>query len=179
MPEIGHSEQMRQDRLVFYAEDIDKINAVLDEFLADSQARAALLVDREGHLVTKKGLTGSFDPDSLAALVAGSFAATRELAKLLGETEFSVIFHQGKNEHIHIGLASDRSLLVVIFDDRTTLGMVRLYAHELAEKLTESMLKAIERNKGKAPEMGREFGPAADKALDDFFDQTGKAGGSR
>ena len=170
MPETSHSEQMRRERLVFYAEDVDKINAVLEEFLADSQARAALLVDREGHLVTKKGLTGTFDPDSLAALVAGSFAATRELAKLLGETEFSVIFHQGKNEHIHIGLASDRSLLVVIFDDRTTVGMVRVYCQELTNRIGEIFKSAAaERKASGGGALDASFGQAAADRLDEFF----------
>jgi len=170
VPETSHSEQMRRERLVFYAEDVDKINAVLEEFLADSQARAALLVDREGHLVTKKGLTGTFDPDSLAALVAGSFAATRELAKLLGETEFSVIFHQGKNEHIHIGLASDRSLLVVIFDDRTTVGMVRVYCQELTNRIGEIFKSAAAERKTKGGgALDASFGQAAADRLDEFF----------
>ena len=176
MPEQSHSEQLRQNRLIFYAEDVGKIDAVLDEFLKESQARAALMVDRDGHLVTKKGLTGSFDPDSLAALVAGSFAATRELAKLLGETEFSVIFHQGKNEHIHIGLATDRSLLVILFDDRTTVGMVRVYCHELTNRIGEILRTAAEHRKvhGGHDGLDASFGQAATDRLDEFFSQEKK-----
>lgn len=171
MPEKSHSEQMRHDRLVFYAEDIGKIDGVLDEFLRESQARAALLVDRDGHLVTKKGATGSFDPDSLAALVAGSFAATRELAKLLGESEFSVIFHQGKNEHIHIGLVSERSLLVVLFDDRTTVGMVRVFCHELTNRIDAILKAAAERAATSGSGLDASFGEAAANRLDEFFDE--------
>jgi predicted regulator of Ras-like GTPase activity (Roadblock/LC7/MglB family) len=176
VPELSHSEQMRRERLVFYAEDIGRIDAVLDEFLKDSQARAALLVDRDGHLVTKKGMTGAFDPDSLAALVAGSFAATRELAKLLGETEFSVIFHQGRNEHIHIGLAADHSLLVIIFDDRTTVGMVRVYCQELTNRIAEIFRSAAEHRKthGGGEELDASFGKAASDRLDEFFDEEKK-----
>ncbi|HOX05569.1 MAG TPA: roadblock/LC7 domain-containing protein [Planctomycetota bacterium] len=178
MPEQNHSEQMRQERLVFYAEDVGKIDAVLDEFLKDSQARAALLVDRDGHLVTKKGSVGSFNPDSLAALVAGSFAATRELAKLLGESEFSVIFHQGKNEHIHIGLAADRSLLVILFDDRTTVGMVRVYCQELTNRIAEILKSAAEHRKahggGGGSGLDAAFGQAASDRLDEFFNQEKK-----
>jgi predicted regulator of Ras-like GTPase activity (Roadblock/LC7/MglB family) len=122
--------------------------------------------------VTKKGFTKSFDTDSIAALVAGSFATTREVAKQLGETEFTVIFHQGRNEHIHIGLVAERALVVVIFDDRTTLGMVRLYAEELTQKLTEALAAAQERQKGRSASVSQEYGQAAEQALDDFFGPT-------
>src|SRR5512140_3862413 len=125
------SQKMRQDRLVFYEKDVEESNNILSDVLDRSQAKCALLIDKDGHPVTKKGFTKSFNTDSIGALVAGSFAATRQVAQLLGETEFSVLFHQGKNENIHIGLVAERALVVVIFDDRTTLGMVRLYADEL------------------------------------------------
>ena len=60
-----------------------------------------------------------------------------EIAKLVGETEFSVLFHQGKKDHIHMSLVGDRSIMVVIFDDRTTIGMVRLYAKEITIELVK------------------------------------------
>ena len=88
---------------------------------------------------------------------------------MLGETEFSVLFHQGKNENIHIALVAERALVVVIFDDRTTLGMVRLYADELTQRLTDSMLRSFERNKDKDESVSKDYTDAADQALDDFF----------
>lgn len=163
------SEKMRQARLVFYEQDIEEVNKILAEFLDRSQAKCALLIDKEGHLVTKKGFTKSFNTDSIAALVAGSFAATKQVAQLLGETEFSVLFHQGKSENIHIGLVAERALVVVIFDDRTTLGMVRLYADELTQKLSDTLIASIERNKSKAQGVGQNYGKEAEQALDDFF----------
>jgi hypothetical protein len=80
-----------------------------------------------------------------------------------------VLFHQGKNENIHIGLVAERALVVVIFDDRTTLGMVRLYAEELTEKLGELLIKLMEKNAGRDVSVGKDFKDAAEKALDDFF----------
>jgi len=171
---MSFSEKMRQARLVFYEEDIAEVDKILDNFLERAGAKCALLIDKEGHLVTKKGFTKSLNTDSIAALVAGSFASTREVAKLLGETEFSVLFHQGKNENIHIGLVAERALAVVIFDDRTTLGMVRLYAEELTQRLTDSLNKSMEKHRGKDVGVGKEFEQAAEKALDDFFGGTEK-----
>ncbi len=167
------SEKMRQVRLVFYKEEVDEINKALGEFLDRSQAKCALLIDKEGHMVTKRGFTKSFNADSIAALVAGSFASTREVAKLLGETEFTVLFHQGRHESIHIGLVAERVLVVVIFDDRTTLGMVRLYAEELTQKLADILIASLDRNKDKDNSVGEGFQQEADQALDDFFGTTG------
>ncbi|MFH0939298.1 MAG: roadblock/LC7 domain-containing protein [Planctomycetota bacterium] len=171
---MDFSEKMRQARLVFYEQDVVEINKILADFLDRAQAKCALLIDKEGHLVTKKGFTKSFNTDSIAALVAGSFAATKQVAQLLGETEFSIIFHQGKTENIYIGLVAERALVVVIFDDRTTLGMVRLYADELMKKLSEAMLASIERNKSKVSTMDENYGKAAEQVLDDFFDSADK-----
>jgi predicted regulator of Ras-like GTPase activity (Roadblock/LC7/MglB family) len=171
---MGFSEEMRKARLVFYERDIEEINKILADFLERSQSKCALLIDKEGHLVTKKGFTKSVNTDSIAALVAGSFAATRQVAQLLGETEFSVLFHQGKSDNIHISLVAERALVVVIFDDRTTLGMVRLYATELTQKLTTTLLAAIERNKDKPQGMSKNFGSEAEQALDTFFGDTEK-----
>jgi predicted regulator of Ras-like GTPase activity (Roadblock/LC7/MglB family) len=166
---MDFSDKMRQARLVFYEQDVEELNKILDNFLTRAQAKCVLLIDKEGHLVTKKGFTKSFNTDSIAALVAGSFAATKQVAQMLGETEFSVLFHQGKNESIHIGLVADRALVVVIFDDRTTIGMVRLFAEELRTKLGETLNQSIERNKDKKHTVGEAYEQAADQALDDFF----------
>jgi predicted regulator of Ras-like GTPase activity (Roadblock/LC7/MglB family) len=161
---------MRRARLVFYEEDVGRINGVLDEFLSASQARAVLLIDSEGHLVTKKGMTSSFDSDTLSALVAGSFASTRELAKTLGEAEFSVIFHQGKNENIQISMVAERALLVIIFDDRTTVGMVRIYCQQLSQELSGIFEAAAERFKTDgAEDLNEQYEQAAQDRLDEFF----------
>ena len=166
------AEQLRRVRLEFYEEDIEQLDAILARFLEASQSKCALLVDKDGHLVTKKGFTQAFDTMSLAALVAGAFASTREVARLLGETEFSVMFHQGRNEHIHITLVTERALLVIVFDDRTTIGMVRLYAEDLGKRVAGIFERAQERAKTKAPrDLGDEFAEDAQDRLDEFFDE--------
>lgn len=171
-PEERFEEKMRRDRLVFYENDVERIDAVMEKFLEASQARCILLVDLEGHMVSKRGFTEHLDTTSIAALVAGSFASTREVARKLGETEFSVLFHQGANENIHITLVADRALAVIIFDDRTTIGMVRLYANQVMEELSE-VLNEIARKQAEGgegnPRLSSEYTDAAEAQLDDFF----------
>jgi len=160
--------RLRDDRLVYYADEIDRINQILNRLLELSDAKCALLVDKEGHLITKQGdVTGGFDDDSISALVAGSFAATKEMARLLGEEEFSVLFHQGERDSIQLTLVADRALLAIIFDDRTTIGMVRLYAKETADNIGQLMREAAKRDRGES--FGADFSRDAADRLDDIF----------
>lgn len=166
---ISKNERLRQDRLTFYKEDIDRIDKLLAEFLRLSGAKCALLIDKEGHLVTKRGELRTIDIDTISALVAGSFAATKEMARLLGEDEFTAMFHQGERDNIQLSLVGDRTLLTILFDDRTTVGMVRLYAGETAKKLADVYRDVVERPEQDTG-LGDEYGTEASKTLDKLFD---------
>lgn len=168
------SNTLRENRLVFYADLVRDINRVLREFLKLSNAKCAMLVDKEGHMVTRQGVTRDIDMDTISALVAGSFAATKEMARVLGEDEFSVLFHQGKTDNIQLSLVGDRTLLTVIFDEATTVGMVRLYAAETAKRLTDLFARheADQRlNPHRPPpeDLASGFVGSAKDKLDDLF----------
>lgn len=165
---MSKNDKLRQDRLTFYKDDISKIDKLLAEFLRLSGAKCALLIDKEGHLVTKRGELKTIDIDTISALVAGSFAATKEMARLLGEEEFTAMFHQGERDNIQLGLVGDRTLLTILFDDRTTVGMVRLYANETAKKLADIFAAAASRHGDEA--LGAEYGVESKKSLDKLFD---------
>jgi predicted regulator of Ras-like GTPase activity (Roadblock/LC7/MglB family) len=166
---MSQNERLRHDRLTFYKEDIDKIDKLLAEFLRLSGAKCALLIDKEGHLVTKRGELRTIDIDTISALVAGSFAATKEMARLLGEEEFTAMFHQGERDNIQLSLVGDRTLLTILFDDRTTVGMVRLYASETAKKLADIYRESLDRP-DRDPGLGEAYGTDAKKTLDKLFD---------
>jgi predicted regulator of Ras-like GTPase activity (Roadblock/LC7/MglB family) len=161
-------DSLRSTRLVFYKEDVEIIGKSLNAFLKNANAQCALLVDKDGHLVTKEGQSATFDVDTISALVAGSFAATKQMAKLLGEEEFSIMFHQGKKDNIQLSVVGERTILAVIFDDRTTLGMVRLYSSQVSAKLGE-VFKEISRRKTEGEKISQDFGNAARGKLDDIF----------
>lgn len=128
---------LRARALVFYESDIQAIDSILEAFLKKSAARCALLVDQDGHMITACGETQNVDLDTISALVAGSFAATKALAKQFGEEEFTALFHQGRSGNIQLSLVGERALLTALFEDNTTIGMVRLYANESAKRLGE------------------------------------------
>ena len=91
------------------------------------------------------------------------------MARLLGEDEFTAMFHQGERDNIQLSLVGDRTLLTILFDDRTTVGMVRLYANETAKKLADIYKDAMNRT-GDDPGLGEAYGTDAKKTLDKLFD---------
>ena len=166
---MGKSDDsLRTTRLVFYKEDIEIIGKSLTVFLKNANAQCALLVDKDGHMVTKEGESSTYDMDTISALVAGSFAATKQMAKLLGEEEFALMFHQGKKDNIQLSLVGERTILAVIFDERTTLGMVRLYSSQVSSKLAQ-VFSDIASRKSEGEKISQEFGQAARGKLDDIF----------
>ncbi len=141
--------------------------AILDEYMRLSESRCNILIDKAGHLVAQVGSVSDINLETISALVAGSFAATRELARQLGEEAFPVLFHQGKEINIQLMLV-DPTIVVTIFDDRTTTGMVRLYAKQATNKLSD-LLKKMERRpkvERKKPDRRQEFDQ---QALDEIF----------
>lgn len=159
---------MSEDILIIYEEEINKIDALLSKMIKGAEAKCALVVDKDGHLITRQGFTHSLDTTALAALLAGSFASTKEIARLVGEPEFSVLFHQGKKDHIHMSIVGERSILVVIFDDRTTIGMVRLYARETAQELA-TIFGQITKKTDSKQVVNTNFASVANDRLDDIF----------
>ena len=168
--------QLRDEALVFYEDDIEALESILDAFLKKSAARCALLVDKDGHMITSRGETHNVDLDTISALVAGSFAATKQLAHQFGEKEFTALFHQGRGRNIQLSLVSDRALLTALFDDDTTVGMVRLYATEAAKRLGDVFRKkreeaASDAEQGETSDVAGESGFLGESAgaLDDLF----------
>jgi len=112
-----------------------RISGVLVNFLAESAAMDALLIDRSGQLLAQGGADRSLDTVSLSALAAGAFSSTAAMARLLGEPEFTMLFHQGVKENIHVTAVDEDAILLAIFDSRTTVGMVRLFAKEASSAI--------------------------------------------
>lgn len=156
---------MSSGAFVLYEDQIDRINTALLRLLKKAEAKCAILADKDGHLITRQGFTQTLDTTALAALLAGSFASTREIARLVGEPEFSVLFHQGVRDHIHICLVGERCILAIVFDDRTTIGMVRLYAKETADRLKELTTPAAD---GRA-DLSADFTTSAGVKIDSMF----------
>ena len=161
-------QKLRDRRLVYYKDDFDQIEKLLDEYVKLSNARCVFLIDKEGHLVTQRGVSQTFNAATLSALVAGAFAATKEMARLLGETEFSVMFHQGRKDNIHLSLVGDRAITATVFDEKTTVGMVNLYSKELTVKF-EKIFEIAAKRVTNEPAFETGYGDSVKDRLDDMF----------
>jgi len=129
---------------VLYEEEFKLLEEALRRLRQESNSKAVFLIDKNGQQIASAGEVEQFDTTSLASLTAGNVAATDGLAKLIGEREFSVLFHEGQQDHIHISIVAKRAILVVIFDDRSSLGLVRLRVKRASadlERIFEAMLE--------------------------------------
>ena len=152
----------------FTEEDFGAITQSLQRFLYESNARCALLVDRTGQLVATVGEQPKFDPTAFATLTAADFSANDQLARLIGETDFNSLFHQGEKESMYLADVARRVILVVLFDNRTTLGLVRLKMKQSVDELTSIFQAVFERPQGGLGQGGGLLSGAEDE-IDKLF----------
>ncbi len=149
-----------------------RLEDALRRLRQDANAKAVFLIDKNGQHIAAAGATDDFDSTSLASLTAGNVAATDGLAKLIGEREFSVLFHEGQRDHIHISIVARRAILLVIFDERSSLGLVRLRVKRASvelEKVFDDMTAQSEPEAGAAEPSP--FSEITDEDIDALFSE--------
>ncbi|HSM15123.1 MAG TPA: roadblock/LC7 domain-containing protein [Thermoanaerobaculia bacterium] len=164
---------MASAELVLYEEEFRRLDTALRKLRQESNARVIFLIDRTGQQIAAAGEVDQFDTTSLASLTAGNVAATDGLAKLIGEREFSVLFHEGQRDHIHISIVAKRAILLVIFDERSSLGLVRLRvkrASQEMDQIFEEMSRKGEKATG-APTTASPFAEITDEDIDALFSE--------
>ena len=157
-------------QLVLYEEDHARLTAVAKRLVTDANAKAIFLVDKNGQMITEAGELTDIDTTSLASLVAGNVAATTGLAKVIGEPDFPSHFHQGERDNVHITLVAQRIILVVVFDERSSLGLVRLRVKKASQKLSELFDVVFKRSEAEfsGPSPGP-LGEITDEDIDNLF----------
>ncbi len=166
---------MSSQDLVLYDEEFQKIRQALQRLLEDASAKLVFLVDKNGQQIAAVGDMSSLDATSLASLTAGNVAATDGLARLIGEKEFSILFHEGEKDNIHISIVARRVILVVIFDDRASLGLVRLRVRRAMgelETVFEEIARKVESQKASLDaELESPFSEITDEDIDRLFSE--------
>ena len=161
--------------LVLYDEEFRRIKESLQRLASDANANVVFLVDKNGQQIAAVGDLQSLDTTSLASLTAGNVAATDGLARLIGEKEFSILFHEGERDNIHISIVAQRVILVVIFDERTSLGLVRLRVRRAMselEKIFEEIARKAEKEKQVlAADFDSPFAEITDEDIDSLFSE--------
>jgi predicted regulator of Ras-like GTPase activity (Roadblock/LC7/MglB family) len=153
----------------FREEDSGKIHVILTEFLRESNARTGMIVDRTGQMVAVVGEEPTFDPTAFASLTAADFSANDQLARMIGEPEFGSLFHQGEKESMYLADIARRVILVVLFDNRTTLGLVKLRVRQTVLDLRHIFEEMFTRGPTGQPQVETGFLGEAEDELDKLF----------
>jgi predicted regulator of Ras-like GTPase activity (Roadblock/LC7/MglB family) len=161
--------------LVLYDEEFQRIRDSLQRLRHDANANVVFLVDKNGQQIAAVGDLQSLDTTSLASLTAGNVAATDGLARLIGEKEFSILFHEGEKDNIHISIVAQRVILVVIFDERSSLGLVRLRVRRATtelDRIFEDIARKVEQEKESLQaEFESPFAEITDEDIDRLFSE--------
>ena len=153
----------------FREEDLKVITGLMSGLLRETSVRSLLLVDRTGQIVTNVGEAPQFDTQAFASLTAADFSANDQLAKMIGEHEFSSLFHQGEKESMYLADVARRVILVALFDNQTTLGLVRLKVRATVEELTRVFEDMFQRAGTETPKIEGFGGQEAEDEIDKLF----------
>ena len=155
------------NQLVMFEEELQQINGVCEVLHRDANAMAVLVIDKNGQAIANAGEIEQLDVTSLSSLTAGNVAATGGIASLLSEKEFAGQFHEGERTNVHISIVGARVILLVLFDERSSLGLVRLRVRKAAAELTR-ILEALEkRSEGSLQDTP--FAEITDDDIDNLF----------
>ena len=134
---------MSQGNFILREPEYEALLSILRKLLTDASAKVVFLVDKNGTLLASAGDAAGFDTTSLASLAAGNIAATGGLANLIGEKEFSILFHEGERDNMHLSVVAERLILVIVFDRRSSVGLVRLRVRQATARLAAVMAVAL------------------------------------
>ncbi|HEB87995.1 MAG TPA: roadblock/LC7 domain-containing protein [Deltaproteobacteria bacterium] len=160
---------MMESQLVMQQEDFDRVLAIIQKLVRDANAKGIFVVDKAGQLIAEAGEMLGIDSTSLASLTAGCVAATGGLAKIVGEEEFPIHFHQGQSDNLHMTLVGDRMILVVIFDERSSLGLVRLRVKKAGNELAKIFEEIRKKAETEVQTQGSPFAEITDDDIDNLF----------
>jgi predicted regulator of Ras-like GTPase activity (Roadblock/LC7/MglB family) len=145
-----------------------QIKALLARLRLDASARVVVLVEKDGQQIAAHGELGALDTTSLASLVAGNVAATGGMAQLIGEKEFPTLSHEGDRESIHISVIG-RVLLVVVFDQRSSLGLVKLRSKQISQELAAAFAEIERESQLPGGTSSLPFAEITDEEIDSLF----------
>ncbi len=145
-----------------------RFTTLLESLDREANAKFVILVDKSGQQIAAVGELDGVDPSSLASLAAGTVAATEGVAQLVGDEKFLTSFHEGRNDSLHITVVADQVILVVLFDQRSSLGLVRLRVEQRIPELG-AIVKELLASTEPAAEEAESIGQITDADIDALF----------
>ena len=156
--------------IVMYEEEFNQIKQIISKLRVDANSKVVFLVDKNGQLIASSGQAQNLDTTSLASLTAGNVAATDGLVRLIGEKEFSILFHEGERDNVYISVVGQRVILVVIFDERSSLGLVRLRVKKASGELNDVFARIMSKVEKERAAAGAAFESPFAEITDDDID---------
>ena len=161
--------------LVLHPEEYERIRTLIGRLRSECNAKMVFLVDKNGQQIAAQGDIEALDTTALASLAAGNVAATDSLARLIGEKEFSILFHEGERDNLHISVVGGKMILVVIFDERSSLGLVRLRVKKASQELGEVFARIMAKVEREKAQVGgafeSPFAEITDEDIDSLFSE--------
>ncbi len=160
--------------MILFPEDIDLLNNTLDPLVKKANLLLAVLINKDGRLLTHRGQQVASDIVALSALIAGNSSSTLAIAHLVGEKEFCTMYHQGKNKHIYISNVDDNTFLAIIFNDNTNIDRVKVFARQFDKQIKESLNQVYDKTLNQI-DLDLDI---SDSEFNDLSDQFTQQGGS-
>lgn len=155
--------------LIVPTEELAQIEECLNHLVEDTGGNYALLLDKSGQVIASQGDGTRQDITALGALIAGTFASSREVAKLLREKDFRMLFQQGVRENIFIALIEEQWILCVIFNKGTHIGLVKVLTKKATDELASVLERVREQHKARDDVLGSSFRTSMEDTIDLLF----------
>ena len=157
-----------------FEEDFYSMTLILQTLMRTANSRSVMLIDKTGQLISTVGAPPDFDVISFSSLAAADFGANAELAKMVGEKDFATLVHQGQDDSLYLSMIANRVILVVLFDKKTSLGLVRLKARRAGDELITVLDRIFNKIKYQnedavLPNLGKDFQKEAESEIDSLF----------
>ncbi len=155
--------------LVVAEQDTAEIRDCLERLVDDTNANFCMLLDKSGQVIAARGDTTRQDITALGALLAGTFASSREVARLLRERDFRVLFQQGVKENIFTELIEEQWMLVVMFDKRTHIGLVKVLTKRATDELGSILKQVKQKSSARDAVISTSFRTSVEDTIDLLF----------
>ena len=159
---------MAETPFIIQEHQFHRLKIILARLCVECAARVVFLVDRDGQPIAFHGDIGDMDTTSFSSLAAGNVAATSSMAKLIGEDTFPGVVHEGERESIYISVIG-RSLLVVVFDERSTLGLVKIRTKRASFEVAAVLEEATRDSANYRINQNTFFSEITDEDIDSLF----------
>lgn len=164
---MNHDPQLTS--MVVPTDEVGHISEILRRLVDETGGNRALLLDKSGQVICSHGDTSLQDTTALGALIAGNFASSREVAKILREKDFRMLFQQGVRENLFIALVGEQWILTIIFTKDTHIGLVKVLVKKASDEMVTILARVRQTRRVRDDVLGTHFRSSMEDTIDLLF----------